>query len=242
MSVSVCMATFNRPQVLRKTLESIAVQELPLHTEVIVVDDGSKCWQENETVCREFGYTYKLVVREPVYRNPAVARNLAYKLAKGEIVVAQSDDVLHGNQAVRGLSQSLKEGEFVLATVWNVNQHRRIVGLTGWPHIKQLAGPLNRRPLFFLGALRRRDLYAIGGCDEEFTMPGREDVWFADCLIRGLRLTPCYSSVVGFHQNHARPESLSEQYRAMSQLYCTKLDQAKSGLAPYRGGEPWPYP
>jgi hypothetical protein len=84
-------------------------------------------------------------------------------------------------------------------------------------------------------------MYAVGGCDEEFTEPGREDVWLGDCLMNGLGLRPVYGSMVGYHQDHPRPADLPTSYRDSMELYKEKVASAKEGLTPWRGGDPWPY-
>jgi glycosyltransferase involved in cell wall biosynthesis len=208
MKVSVCIATYKRPRLLERTLQSIYKQNLSFEWEVIVIED----WGEN-------------------YRNPAAARNAAYKKAKGEVIIAQSDDVMHVGNCIESLVRELTLGHFVTATVYNVDeQGRKIRDNYG---LDCYTGPKNKRPLFFLGALWRSDLYAVGGNDEEFIYPGREDVWFGLCLMRGLGLNPIYSEdIIGHHQHHPRNLDRSElQHSAV--LFKTKFDLATVGLHPW---------
>jgi glycosyltransferase involved in cell wall biosynthesis len=205
---------------------------VPFEYEVIVVDDGSST-RETVKVCEQYPIHYCRIEREPVYRNPSVARNVAYRKAVGEVIICQSDDVYHSPDAIRRLTEELQPGEFLIATVWNVNE--RGIAVRPKPfaeRFKQLTGRQMPRPLFFLGSLWRSDLYAIGGNDEEFTKPGREDVWFAECLIHGLHLTPRYSDVEGYHQDHSRP-SLTRHYEESKMLYQRKR---ASGLWQASGG------
>jgi glycosyltransferase involved in cell wall biosynthesis len=239
MKVSVCMATYGRPEVLDKVLRSIFSQKTAFDFEVVVVDDAGP--SSAQCLCRKYPIRYARIDREPGYRNPAVARNLSYRMARGDVLVCQSDDVVHQGETLRPLVDELHEGEFLVATVWNVDADGKVVGMRDWPKITQLTGPLNRRPLLFLGSVWREDMYAVGGNDEEFTEPGREDVWLAQCLINGRHLTPRYTAVTGHHQDHPRPADLTSIYRQSAQLYRRKALGAQSGDTPWRGGEPWPY-
>ena len=181
---------------------------------------------------------YQRIDREPTYRNPAKARNIAYRLAQGKIIIAQSDDVEHRGDAVEILVQELQPRQFVLANVFNVDLNGIPTACHGnWI---ELIGPNGRarRPLFFLGALWRKDLYTIGGCDEEFVATSREDVWFSDCLIHGLGLQPYFSTqAVGHHLDHSRPKNLAELTAPSRELYQRKrragLYTVASGLTKY---------
>lgn len=208
MKCSICIATYNKPEALQRTLESIIAQAISLEWELIVVDDGSP-GNETYKVCSEFrAVRYTRIDREPKYRNPSAARNLAYRQAKGEIIICQSDDVIHYTpDSVERLVSYLLPRSFVLATVINVdskgNPYRNVAGKGYGDHLQTYVSPQRKRALFFLGALRREDLYAVGGNDEEFTVPSGEDRWFALCLINGRKLKPIYTwDVVGHHQAH----------------------------------------
>lgn len=229
-SVSICMAAYNKPRHLERVLASIYRQRLPSRCEVIVVDDGTPTSSVVD-VCLSFPTVqYHRVCRQPVYRNPAAARNIAYRAATGDVIIAQSDDVEHQGEAVAALLDKLREGVFVLANVFNTDFAGQLVPCHGdWT---ELVGPAGRarRALFFLGAIWRRDLYAVGGSDERFTAPGREDVWFGECLVRDLGLEPIYSTrAVGHHLDHKRPANLSVLSAPSRKLHKELVARAKSG-------------
>ena len=238
MKTSICIATFNKAKALDKTLNSIFVQRVPFEYEVIVVDDGSE--DGTFRTCTKHPVQYHRIERKPVYRNPSVARNLAYSKARGEIVICQSDDVYHSDEAITKLTEELVPGRFLIATVLNVNDKGQQVAPRSWgSRFVQFTSPQNPRPLFFLGSLYREDLYAVGGNDEEFTEPGREDVWFADCLINGLGLTPQYTTVEGYHQDHPR-HSYMIRYNGSKRLYQEKRRKAmRSGVWQARHSALW---
>ena len=237
MKVSICLSTYNKPEALQNTLASIATQRVSFDYETIVVDDGSP-EPETQRICEDHGVNYTRIERKPIYRNPACARNLAYKRASGEIIVAQSDDVIHATpNTLQQLVDKLKPNHFVIATVVNVDAALQPYSDTnGKGYGDQLSiytSPERTRPLFFLGTLYRSDLYAIGGNDEDFVDPSREDVWFSLCLMHGLGLQPIYSTAKGLHQHHSHTTDYDAIKRSRF-LFNQKVREAEIGRASCR--------
>ena len=235
MRVSIVMATKNKANLLDRTLASIRSQEVGFEYEVVVIDDGST--DNTLQVCQSYDVDQYEKLINPNYRNPSVARNVGYKKARGDIVIAQSDDVMHESEGViEQLCYRLLEGQFLIATVFNYNARRKERNFTytgfGW-----------QRPFFFLGSLWRRDLYAIGGCDEEFVAPGFDDDWFGQCLLRGRRLEVVFANdIIGHHQQHPRPNWLADLVKPSMELYRSKVARAEAGEIPWiASGGPWEY-
>jgi len=205
MKASICLSTYNKASALAKTLESVVSQTPPFEAEVIVVDDGST--DNTKDVCRDYPVEYHYLDR-PGYCNPAPARNVAYRAARGEVVICQSDDVVHtASDTIERLVDDLRVGRFLIATVINVdgdgNPFADTQGKGYGDALTVYTSPVRQRPLFFLGSVYRQDLYAVGGNDEDFVGPGYDDDWFAACLINGRGLWADYSSnIVGHHQHH----------------------------------------
>lgn len=234
MKASICMATYNRPEMLRRTLESIYRQWVPFDFETVVVDDGSV---EAAPVCAEYPVRW-IRTHEPEKRHSSsLCRNTAYRQARGEVIIAQSDEVIHHTpDAIRRLVDDLQMGTFLIATVFNVDPDGRPIPTRLNPE-GTYASPRNQRPYFFLGSLRREDLYAIGGNDEDFVYSVCEDKWFADCLMNGLGLRPVYTdAIVGHHQSHG-PTANQRKIRLSQALYNWKLRRARqAGHWIARGG------
>lgn len=233
------MSTYNKSQHLDRVLKSIVCQNPPFEWEVIVADDGSDS-NENREVCARYPkVTYIRINRPPGYRNPSLARNVAYRAASGEVLICQSDDVEHKGNVIEPLVRTLKPKTFVLATVLETDWEGKPA--TGRYH--EYSGPNNKRPFFFLGSLYRRDLYAIGGNEEAFVAPGWDDNFFGDCLQNGLKLKAYYApNIKGWHLAHPRPAGLmGELGRPSRELYNLKAREAAAGRAAWAAsGAPWP--
>jgi hypothetical protein len=160
------------------------------------------------------------------------------------VVICQSDDVVHITENCIGRPiDELTPGKFLLATVINTDYSGNIVPSNlqnpSYNPLTTLVGVKNPRPLFFLGSLCRSDLYAVGGNDEDFTFPGREDVWFADCLMYGRKLSPVFSeNIIGHHLQH---EHGASSFSESMSVYRKKYAAAKRGESPWcSSGGPWP--
>ena len=237
MECSICIATYNKPESLAATLKSIYQQSPPFDFEVVVVDYGSPD-DKTRLVCSQYPVRYHKLYRMPTYRNPAKARNAAYRMAGGEILICQSDDVVHGEDAIEQLVAEMQPGRFVVANVLNVDpvtMEPRGCGHPRNPKLVELSGPIGRRPLLFLGAVYRKDVYEIGGNDERFQAPGKEDIYFVGCLMKGLGLKPYFSTVRGYHLHHPRPPL--EAVKPSDVLYA----RLSSGGAWRAQGAPWSY-
>ena len=84
MKVSLCIATFDKPAYLQRTLASIVGQRAGCELEIIVVDDGSPGDETVEVCCGFPSVKYIRIDRDPTFRNPSVARNVAYRAATGD--------------------------------------------------------------------------------------------------------------------------------------------------------------
>lgn len=213
MKCSIILPCFQKGYCLERVLTSIFVQKPSFDFEVIVVDDGPE--DGTKEICEKFTVQY-FKTGNTKYRNPSFAKNIGYRMAKGDIFILQSSDVVHIGQTLDPLVNDLKDNTFNIATVYNVdNNDGRILTM--------YTGLQSQRPLFFLGSVLAQHVCKIGGESEDFYEPSWEDVWFVDCLIHGAGLKPVYMpNVIGHHLNHPRPADLAQKDWNMFQIYNKK--------------------
>lgn len=91
MKISVVIPTYNRVRLLRNCLISLFNQNYPKDKfEVIVVDDGSRCFAQE--VINSFTKDFKLKYVCQKHQGPAAARNLGIRESKAEIIAFIDDD------------------------------------------------------------------------------------------------------------------------------------------------------
>jgi glycosyltransferase involved in cell wall biosynthesis len=254
MKTSICLAVYHRASLLELVLASIRRQSVPFPYEIVVADDGSPTDDEKK-VCRKYDVEqYIRLDDRPYFSSSVWARNAAYRAARGEVLILQSSDVLHHcPKTIQYLTETLQPNTCVFGRTFNVYPDHKgekspvgsespILTATRGQEYVGPVGAACRRPLFFLGAAWRRDVYAIGGNDEDFVYPGYEDTWFGDCLLNGLNLSPLWPDrVVGFHHDHDRVPWLSPVMDEMGHLYRYKRNRAASGVTPWCAASgPWP--
>lgn len=168
--VSVVVPTYNRANLLRKLLDSLKAQTYPSNRfEVIVVDDGST--DETEQVVREFAQTVPFTVRylRQSRKGPAAARNLGIQHSKGEIIAFVDSDVTVTNEWITNAVRYFKDNR-----VDGVEGRTETVGMeTPFAHKAS-----NRRGGQFLTCnifYSKSVLQKVGGFDESFRSPHRED-------------------------------------------------------------------
>jgi glycosyltransferase involved in cell wall biosynthesis len=212
---SIVIATYNKASLLDLSLESIFRQNVPFKYEVIIVDDGSS--DNTSEICKKYEVIYEYLDR-PYYCNPAMARNVGFKLSKGSIIIQQCEIIHFSDGVINSLTSKVKSKTMHFATVYNAVKTNH-----GYEKSICYSGNQNPRPFFFLGATTREDLFAVGGYDEDFDLPGYDDNWLADCLIKGRKCTYTFwDDIIGLHLDHERP-NLDNSFSLMSKLYSEKV-------------------
>lgn len=210
--VSIVIATFNKARLLDKTLSSIRANVVDIPYEIIVVDDGSS--DNTFAVCKKHSVLY-VWVDAPDYRGPSVPRNIGCRVARGEILIMQSDDVFHTSVDTIAQLSDLSRGEVNFASVWNtLDGHNKDVCFCH--------GEFNPRPLFFLGSMYKDDFWKIGGNDEDFTNPAYEDTYLGEIIRRKYKIN-WRNDILGLHQNHKRPKNMVQLMEPSRLLYEDKM-------------------
>lgn len=109
-TVTVCICTFRRPELLRRTLAALAGHKLDpgVRLDVVVADNDR--WETARAVAEEFGREGPLEVTycvEPE-QNIALARNKALGQAGGELVAFLDDDEFPGEEWLTRMLEALE--------------------------------------------------------------------------------------------------------------------------------------
>ena len=233
--ISVVIPTFERPDLLRRCLESLIVQTMdPLSFEIIVVADGpSKATEEIVAGLRATTSAPDVrYLESPVHRGPAAARNLGWRSARGTIIAFTDDDCIAQPTWI--------------AAGWAGLENHRVSGLWGRIVVPISAEPtdhewntkqLEKSPGATANCFYRKTaLEAVRGFDERFTAAWREDSDLQFTLLKGgYRMMSCPEAIV-LHPARPAPwgTSLSQQrnnlynallYKKHPRLYRSLIQQ-----------------
>lgn len=213
--VSVVMATFRRPDLLRRCLDALIDQSLPgSRYEIVVVDDGhtddSRAVVE-ELALRTRGAPLLRYFRSAGTRGPAGARNLGWRRAAAPLIAFTDDDTVPQFDWLRaGLAAMCDEhtavsGRVVVPRVPELTDHAR------------MTQGLERAEFVTANAfVWRSSLERIGGFDERFTRPWREDSDLQFSLLEaGVGIVRADAAVVE-HPVRAAPWGISIDQQANS--------------------------
>ncbi|WHZ25945.1 MAG: hypothetical protein OJF51_000740 [Nitrospira sp.] len=233
--MSVVIPTFDRPDLLRRCLESLIVQTMdPLSFEIIVVADGpSKSTRKVVTeLCDVTSSPDMRYLELPIHRGPAAARNLGWKSARGTVIAFTDDDCI-------AQPTWLEAG-------WAGFEDHRVSGLWGRIVVPIPAQPtdhewntkqLEQSPGATANCFYRKTaLEAVRGFDERFTAAWREDSDLQFMLLKGgHHMMPCQGAIV-FHPARQAPWGISLRqqrnnlynallYKKHPRLYRSRIQQ-----------------
>jgi glycosyltransferase involved in cell wall biosynthesis len=200
--VSVEIPTCRRPELLRRCLDAVLGQRFDRDAfEVIVVDDGHDDATRAlvESMARAGDAPALRYLRPVDGRGPAVARNHGWRAARGALVAFTDDDTVPDRDW-------LAEGERAIAS------HVAVCGRIVVPPIHEpptdhelMTRGLESAEFVTANAFVRRDaLEQVGGFDERFTRPWREDSDLQFRLMQLGEVARCGTSTV---QHPVRPEA-----------------------------------
>jgi len=90
-TASIVILTFNRQEVIGKTIKAMLEQDYPDY-EIIVINDASK--DNTKKVLEKFNDKKLTVINNEKEKGPCTARNQGIKLAKKEIIIIMDDDCI----------------------------------------------------------------------------------------------------------------------------------------------------
>lgn len=226
------MATYNKAQCLAPVLESIRRQSPPFDYEVIVTDDGSS--DDTKEVCEFYG-AKRLWLDRPYPAGPAKAKNMAYREAVGEILLCQNDDIRHETEDAIERLCDVAPRTFNVAITGGLNERGEVI---------EIPSIVERFPLLFFTAVPRKQMYAVGGEDEDFEYLNYEDTWTVCRLKHGRGMRAVWrEDVVGMHLWHPRPPEHweGERFQEMRDLCHRKIRRAEDTACWESPTGPWPY-
>ena len=169
MKVSIVIATYNRRDILEKSLECLFRQDyLKDQYEIMVVDDGSSDGTQEMVKGKNPSCTLKYL-KHKERRGPSKAKNLGINHAQGKVIIFIDDDVFCPPQFVREHMRYHKKYDNVIVDGPAINTDR----------IDNLFNDKKKRFLAFLDffgatfitsntSCKRASLIKAGGFDEEF--------------------------------------------------------------------------
>jgi GT2 family glycosyltransferase/radical SAM superfamily enzyme YgiQ (UPF0313 family)/tetratricopeptide (TPR) repeat protein len=225
--VSVIIPTYNRRDILRKTLLALSSQTVtPDLFEVIVVDDGSS--DDTMTMLQKWEAPFQLRVFSQSHGGPNVARNFGLQQAKSWIVLYTGDDMVPGPSFLEGHLKFHKQHEDI---------RQAMLGLIEWspeltvtPLMHFITSPEGGQQFafhrvkdgmadffnFYTGniSLKREFLcQEPGPFDTDFTYPAYDDTELAYRLTRrGMKLH-YKPQAVTYHHHHMTSKGFAYRQR-----------------------------
>lgn len=168
------MATCRRPDLLRRCLECLTAQSLdPSAYEIVVVDDGHTA--SSRAVVEEFDALTRSSPNVRYFesvgtRGPAGARNVGWRNAKAPVIAFTDDDTAPDRHWLR-------EGLAAIDSERCAVSGRTVVPIEGelTDHARMTQGLESAEFITANALVPRKLLEELGGFDERFTRPWRED-------------------------------------------------------------------
>lgn len=219
-SISLCTVSMNRLFTLKETLPgNIACSKKYPNVEVILLDynssDGLETWvKENCLQYIEEGILsfYSIIAPLPRYFSHSHSRNIAFRLASGNIICNINADY-HVGENILGYVSNEMSATDPLALIADLNESDR-------DNIGRIC-------------LRKTDFHTIGGFDEGFKGYGYEDIDLSMRLkMSGVRLKylpGTFFNVYVGHDDIPRFEN-SYDYHHLQRAFVRKIDPATSSV------------
>jgi glycosyltransferase involved in cell wall biosynthesis len=203
--VSLGIPCWKRADALRRTLETIRRQNYP-KLEIVVAEDDDDGGRIRE-VCGRFGAKHvqrKRVDQYPPFQCVSAIWNLAFQNCSHEIVILQTDDILHESpDVIQRAVEHLLANPKCIATplVRNLNPAGEFVEWFNHPATHGEGNHLSGTGPF---CMWRQDFERIGGFEELFYGYGYEDNYFHGTVRRNSLDFEYVMDAVCAHPSHER--------------------------------------
>ena len=242
MKLSVIVTSFLRPHLLQWFFTSFKRQVFNCDYEILVLNDGIH--DDTEAVCKQFSNDLNIKYiftgqrntnSELVWRCPAFALNIGFKKSEGDVVILSCAEMFLLNQCIQPMLDCMETSKrhFVTTDGRNDISGRYLELVTasnGWYDMELYHDPcmvkLDTALPFFM-AVKRKEVFAIGGYDEDFTGFAYDDTDFIHRLKRnGLTMSQLVQCKV-IHLYHLRDRigiDRTVQIKYNRNLYQTRIN------------------
>lgn len=193
MRATVVIPTYERPEKLLSTVETVCNQTVDDY-EVIVIDDGSTSADQNAALERVDGWSHVQVIRQD-NTGPAAARNRGWRTTDADIVLFTDDDCIVPDDWIESLLAAFEPGVGAVGGPLLPDEERRQDSVFAAMHAyrneriyDQPTEPtIGGKDLPMGGtaniAYRREALVAVDGFDESFPAAAGEDADLQDRVV-----------------------------------------------------------
>lgn len=224
LKASVIIPTYNRKEILHKTLLAISEQSISANNyEVIVIDDGST--DETEEMISQLKQKFPIHYQYQANSGRASARNKGIKLAKNEIIIFIDSDIVVNQTFVE--AHLKKHEEYPTAIVNGI-----VVNTANFenPRSEKFKITDHSRASFATGnsSVRKSMLLKAGMFDEDFNQYGWEDLELGHRLLALDLKKVKASDAIGYHYNP--PVSMAY----LPQMLIKERERGKMAILFYR--------
>jgi SAM-dependent methyltransferase len=199
--VSIVMTYWNRKDQLFRTLKTIEYSPVHNQAEIIIIDDGSDQDQRIDDLPEYFDldiHIHRLEEEDRWWNNPCIPYNMAFRKARGDLVIIQNPETLHMGDVLSDVVQRVNDSNWVTYSCYAIDQRvtdrlpsmeyllekrnvdlRQIIDVMTFPLVDAPSfktdqtgwynHPTIRKTAFhFLAATKRENLYRLQGFDERY--------------------------------------------------------------------------
>lgn len=221
-SISVIIPTYNRSDLIARSLDSVMAQTCPPH-EVIVIDDGSTD-NTSELVAERYP---DVLMLEQGNKGVSAARNAGINVAKGDwICLLDSDDSWHPEKLEKQIKALNNQPEYLVCHT-NENWIRNGKQVNQLKKHKKHGGNIFRYclPLCIISPssvmMHRQVLHDVGMFDESMPVCEDYDLWLRICA----RYPVLYLEDILITKYGGHDDQLSRQYWGMDRFRIYALEK-----------------